>query len=181
MIFRQLVVLFFIGFLSECVWTKDLQLNVAYHKGVYTLEMNLFVSGESHLIHKVLTDYNHLGAINPSIKESKLLGKTDDGANLVSTNIKGCVLFFCKNMMRVEKVYDRGDGVIESVIIPEQSDFSFGESVWTISPEGDHTNIHYRADLKPVFSVPPGIGPILVKYVMRRELRYTADVLSHVK
>lgn len=181
MIFRQIVILFFTGLLSECIWAKDLQLNVSYQEGIYTLEMNLFVSGKSHLVHQVLTDYNHLGAIIPSIQESELLGETDDGAKLVGTKIKGCVLFFCKKMQRVEKVYDRGNGVIESVIIPEQSDFSFGESVWSISPEGDHTNIHYRAKLKPDFSVPPGIGPALVKYVMRRELRHTAEVLSHVE
>ena len=181
MIFRQLFILFSIVLLCESVWAKDLQLTVSYHEGIYTLEMNLFVSGKSHLIHQALTDYDHLGVINPSIKGSKLLGKTDDGASLVSTKIKGCVLFFCKKMQRVEKVYDRGNGIIESIIIPEQSDFSFGESVWTLSPEGDHTKIHYRANLKPDFSVPPGIGPVLVKYVMRRELRHTADVLSDVE
>lgn len=181
MIFRQLVVLFFIGLLSECIWAKDIQLNVSYHEGVYTLEMNLLVSGDSRFIHQALTDYNHLEAINPAIQKSELLGEVADGAKLVSTKIKGCVLFFCKTMQRVEKVYDRGNGVIESVILPEQSDFSFGESVWIISPEGDHSNIHYRARLKPDFSVLPGIGPALVKHVMRRELRHTAEVLNHAK
>lgn len=160
---------------------KDLQLSVSYHDEIYTLEMNLSVSGESRFVHQALTDYNHLEVINPAIQKSELLGKTDDGANLVRTKIKGCVLFVCKKMQRVEKVYDRGNGIIESVILPEQSDFSFGESVWTISPAGDHTGIHYQARLKPNFSVPPGIGPALVKYVMRRELRHTAETLGHAE
>lgn len=141
----------------------------------------MLVPGDSKAVYRMLTDYDHLDVVNPSIVESRLLGVAEDGANLVYTVLKSCVLFFCKRMRRVEKVFERGDGVIEAGIVPEQSDFTWGESMWKVSSEGKDSRIHYRAGFKPGFSVPPGIGPVLVRYALRRELRQTADRLSRVE
>lgn len=154
---------------------------IQHQAGEYTLQMNLLVDNEPHTVLDLLTDFNHLNVLSPAIESSELLGVDPDGASLVKTVVSDCVLFFCKTMKRVEKVVIAENGRVTSQVLPEQSDFSYGESVWVVSPLDDQVSIRYQSRLVPKFSVPPGIGPVMVKYVMKRELRQMAEMLQRAE
>lgn len=173
-----IVFLLFYG-IENATAQSDIFIN--HHQGEYTLQMNLLVSGEVQPVIDILTDFDHLDALSSAIESSTFLGTDSDGASLVHTVVSECVLFFCKTMGRVEKVIIGDNGRITAEVIPEQSDFSYGQSEWVISRLGDQVSIRYQARVMPKFSVPPGIGPLMIKYAMRRELRQMAEILQHAQ
>lgn len=154
---------------------------IQHQAGEYTLQMNLLVDNTVDTVLGLLTDFDHLDVLSPAIVSSKLLGIDPQGASLVETVVRDCVLFFCKTMKRVESVIIEDNGRVTSQVLPEQSDFSYGESQWVVSPLDDQVSIRYQSRLVPKFSVPPGIGPVMVKYVMKRELRQMATILQRAE
>ena len=161
--------------------TAQSDIFVNHQQGEYTLQMNLQVAGDVQPVIDILTDFDHLDVLSSAIESSTFLGTDPQGASLVQTVISDCILFFCKTMGRVEKVIIADNGRITAEVIPEQSDFSYGQSEWVVSRLGDQVSIRYQARLVPKFSVPAGIGPMMIKYVMRRELRQMAEILQRAQ
>jgi hypothetical protein len=77
--------------------------------------------------------------------------------------MQGCILFFCRDVDRVEEVREVNAGHLQAVIIPEQSDFTSGSADWRIQPVGDDSRIIYEAQVTPAFFIPPIIGSYFVK------------------
>lgn len=154
---------------------------IEHQNGEYTLQMNLLVSSEIPVVIRLLTDFEHLDLLSPAIQSSELLGIGPDGATLVKTVVHECVLFFCKTMKRIEKVIIGDNGRITAEVIPEHSDFSYGQSEWVVSRLGELVSIRYQARMVPKFSVPVGIGPLMVKYAMRRELEHMAEIIQNAE
>lgn len=181
MLIRTAFAIIFLLFYGIENATAQPDIFVNHHQGEYTLQMNLQVSGEVQPVIDILTDFDHLDVLSSAIESSRFLETDPEGASLVQTVVSGCILFFCKTMERVEKVIITDNGRITAEVIPEQSDFTYGQSEWVISRLGDEVSIRYQARLVPKFSVPPGIGPLMIKYAMRREIRQMAEILQHAQ
>ncbi len=174
----------FLG-LSLSLWALSLQavaaeIGVDYEEGRYHIQFRLETALPPHEVYSKLTNYNHLNQINPSILESKLLGIEADGTRRVYSMIRGCVMLFCENLRRVERVQERSPHLIVSEILPELSDFKSGLSQWHIFPSETGSQIFFEAMLEPKRSLKVFIGIWLVKRSIKKELELSAPLLGDV-
>jgi len=153
-------------------------LKIEYHSGRYELVSHTYVDAPREAIFHVLTDYDHFNRISRIYEESGFMEPASDGTPVVYTRMRGCVLFFCKNITRVERLETREPGFIHTVTLPEQSDFRYSVSEWILEPEGNGTNLIYRAVLEPDFWLPPIIGPWALK---KRLLEGGAGAINRIE
>lgn len=138
-------------------------LDVSRDDGRYELQADTWLDAPAHAIFDVLVDYDRFDRISSVYKESGFLEPDEQGRPIVYTRMEGCLLFFCKSMRRVERLEAREPSYIRTVTLPEQSDFRYATSEWTLEPEGDGTRLTYRLVIEPDFWVPPVVGPWLLK------------------
>ncbi len=143
-------------------------IEVDYDDGVYRLVSNTFIDAPREAIFEVLTDYERFGRISSTYKEYGFLEPDEDGIPIIFTRMEGCVLFFCVSMRRVERMTVAKPGFIRTDTLPEQSDFRFSTSEWTLEPEESGTSMTYRFVMEPDFWVPPLIGPWVLKRRLTR-------------
>ena len=138
--------------------------------GEYEVEISAKLYGNWHDIYRVATDFEHLSRLSDLIVDSGVLknentDRPDDVRRWLITRI--CFPFYCFSAKLVEDVQFDGSNIIKTRIVPEDSDFEYGEAEWQINPDGDDdTVISFQSRFKPAFWIPPLIGPILVKRIM---------------
>lgn len=138
-------------------------IEISENAGNYRVRMVMLIHAPARYVSSVLTDYKYIYRLNPSITESEILPSPRIGTVRVKTRVQGCILFFCRDVDRVEEVREVTAGHLQAVIIPEQSDFTSGSADWRIQPIGDDTRIIYEAQVTPAFFIPPIIGSYFVK------------------
>lgn len=143
-------------------------LDISREKNRYELKADTFMAAPAEEIYAVLLDYDRFDRISSVYKEHGYLEPEADGTPLVYTRMRGCVLFFCMNMRRVERLEAVEYHYIRTVTLPERSDFELAESEWTFEPEGDGTRVTYSLVMVPDFWVPPVIGPWALKRSLMR-------------
>ncbi len=141
--------------------------------GRYTLYAETFLAAAPEDIYDVLLDYDRFNRISSVYKEHGYMDPDPDGTPIVFTRMEGCLLFFCVSMKRVERLEAERPaitqpGVIRTIALPEQSDFRYSASEWTLAPEGDGTMMTYSLIMEPDFWVPPVIGPWYLKRTLQR-------------
>ena len=80
---------------------------------------------------------------------------------------RGCVLFFCKLMVRQGYVEMQHNRDLRAVANPQLSDFRLFEEDWKFVEESGGTRVRYELFMEPDFWVPPAIGPYLIKRKLR--------------
>ena len=135
---------------------------VNYEDHHYLLHLDMRVKGKSDKIHAILTDYDHLPAVNDTIVSSKLL-ESKGGQSRVQYESEGCVWIFCRRINQVVIVSELANGYILSETLPAESDLRYGRTLWHVIDEGETTRLTYDADFVPDFWVPPLIGPMIFK------------------
>lgn len=156
-----------------------LESTVAHEGNRYTLSLRVRIAAPRADVHRVITDYRNLAAINPDIEESLLLGISPDGEATVRTVINVCILVFCKRVKQLQRVRETGAHRIEAVIIPQGSDFSAGDTRWELSaPTAASTELLFTQSFEPDFWVPPVIGPWLIRSKLESEVMETARYIE---
>ena len=145
---------------------------------IYQLQLQFTAHGSSKRVLAILTDYNYLTRLNPLIVSSKVLPTDALDIDRVEIVTRGCMLFFCKTVRRVEDVTIANEQLIKSTIVPSLSDFKSGHTLWTFAPRGARTKVNYTATLIPDFWLPPFIGPYTLKKQIRKQLEHTARVVN---
>lgn len=138
-------------------------LEIEYRAGRYELIAHTYLDAPREAVFRVLTDYNHFNRISRVYEESGFMEPAADGTLVVYTRVRGCVLFFCKNMTRVERLETQAPSFIRTTTLPEQSDFRYSVSEWILEPEESGTRVIYRLAMEPDFWLPPLIGPWVLK------------------
>lgn len=152
----------------------------------YTLEVShdgdrYHVRADVHLaaplkdVYQVLTDFDHMTRIAPSIRQSRVVQRIDEYTTRVYTEHRVCVAFFCRNVKQTQDVAELTDHDIVSTTLPEQSNVSYGSASLHLDPEGQGTRMHWDFVLEPDFWIPPLLGPSLVERAMRRQGHDTAE------
>ncbi len=144
-------------------------LDVSRERGRYELVAETRLEADAQAIFDVLIDYKdgRFGRISSAYKESDYLQPAPDGTPIVYTRMEGCILAFCKSLIRVDRLETEEPHLIRATALPEHSDFEYAESEWVLRPVDGGTEITYRLVMDPDFWVPPLIGP----WIMKRELR----------
>lgn len=133
----------------------------------YTFTSISFVDAPVEPVYELLVDYDRFDRLSSVIKESRFLDPDTDGTPLVFTRTKGCLLFYCKTLDRVERLVSVPYSEIVATVLPEQSDVKYGRARWLLASEGDGTRIDYVMEFEPDFWVPPLIGPLIIKRRLR--------------
>ncbi len=117
-----------------------------------------------------LTDYDQLARISETIKESHYLSPAEDGQQLVFTRLGACVLFYCKTIVKVERLELDTPCRIVTTAIPERSNVLFSRSEWLFTTEKDGgTIVVYQLEFEPGFWVPPIIGPLIIRNLLIKD------------
>ncbi len=144
----------------------------------YSVRMEVQISAPSQYVWALLTDYEHLGRVNPSIRKSQLLGSFKPGQVRVRTVTRSCIMFMCFDMNQVQDVEVRPDGEIIATIVPGKSDFKDGVALWRILPNGTGTHVVFEARMRPAFWVPPLIGMWMIERQIDQQLTLTVSNLD---
>ena len=147
---------------------------VNYEDDHYLLHLDMRANGDSETIYAILVDFNNITEINDTIVYSKLL-ESKDRKHRVHFESEGCVWFFCRRIKQVVTVTELGNGYIMSQTHAEESDISYGRTLWQVIDEGKTTRIKYSADYVPDFWVPPIFGPVIFQNRMLEEGQKTIN------
>lgn len=150
--------------------------NLSYKRGAYNYEFTVLIDGAADTVRAIVTDYDHLKRLSDDIVESVLIERFDERNLKRRMWLNYCVLIFCFDLVFVEHVELKDNGDIIAEIIPEESNFHWGKTIWRLEAVGDHqTRITVVAEQSPKFWVPPIIGPIIMKSTFLKEVRKTCE------
>lgn len=133
--------------------------------GVYGLALEVRLQAPIERLWAVLTDYPRLSELNAAVIASEM-SRGEDGRAEVMTEIRGCVLFFCNTVRRVEVMEEFAPVRIVAVTDPARSDLRQARSEWTLWPEGEATRLSLTVRMEPDFWVPRLLG----RRALRRSL-----------
>ena len=153
---------------------------VQHKNGVYILELHVVLASRFEPVRAIVTDYDQLHRISDVLIETSLLSK--EGADIKRRRLvtRICILIFCFTTKMVEDVWETENTIITR-IIPEQSDYKYGETEWRVnSVDKDHSSIELYCTLEPAFWIPPVIGPFLMKQKMMSEAKKTINRIEEL-
>lgn len=154
-------------------------LEIEHARGTYTLHSVTRYRAPPEAVYAVLADYTLFTRISSAITAAGVCDSIGpDGEPRVYTTVRGCVLFFCRSVHRVERLALEPGATIVARVEPSASDLHDGLSRWRFYalPDGG-TEVVFDMQMTPAFWVPPVIGPALVK---RRLARDGADAVGRI-
>lgn len=146
-----------------------IQAHVEHKNKQYFISIEVIINADSQRVYDILTDYNNLTKLSDSIEESSIIYSLSDNDHRVKVEIKACVSFFCKTITQIQDVEELPGMVIITTTLPDKSDVDYAHARWKVSAEDGLTRVHFNADLKPSFWIPPLIGPLLIERALRNE------------
>lgn len=136
----------------------------------FHLVADSYVEASPAAIRTVLLDFedDNYARISDAYLRSEYLEPDSDGTPIVHTLVEGCVLLFCRTLNRVERLEIIEPLFVRSRVVPEQSDFNYAMSEWTLEPEAGGTRMTYRASVEPSFWFPPFVRPSILRRILMR-------------
>jgi len=122
----------------------------------------------------LLHDYDHLDGVFPLVVSSQRLDTPGAGIERVATRMRGCVLFFCRELEHTLDIHEQASGWSRGTTVTTHSDMKFGHFYWHIAAaDADRPRTRIRLDgrFQPELHIPPVIGPGLMRRAIERELR----------
>ncbi len=159
---------------------KQPEIEILEQSGVYQIKVVAVIDAPACSVRHVLTDFVHIYRLNPSIIESEVVKRHDDGSVSVRTRVVGCAAWFCEELGRVERVRLLPSGNLFAEIIPELSEFKSGQTVWRIKALGEHCEVTYLSDMEPDVFIPPLVGKFLLKKSIREEMQVSFANLEKI-
>jgi len=140
-----------------------LYINLTEENNLYHLRSASTINAPPELIIKTLLDYNNFHRLSGGIKETRYLEPDSDSTPVAYTLVESCVLFFCKQIKKTERVLVASDNEIVLEVDPSRSDFKFMHSRWSVKQVNGQTILAYDMDMEADFWIPPVIGPWAIK------------------
>jgi len=153
---------------------------VTYRSGSFIVEVDALLDVVESRARAVLTDYKHLERLIPAVEHSEILDTRELGDYRVQTVTYTCLWFYCRRLTRVQDVVEAHDGSITAIVIPEQSDFSYGTMRLNLWQEAAGTRILIRSEVTPEVWIPPLLGPWLIKRELHAEAVQTLHNLERL-
>jgi hypothetical protein len=173
------IVIFWCAF-SEVRAGEIQHASVDFAHGEYSVEFDGQVSAVPAEVYRLVTDHNHLDLLNDDVLESVLLTPPTALIKKRRVVLHICILFFCRDMKLVELLKENGNNILVATVVPAESDFDYGRTIWQVTPAGTmHSQLQLRSTFRPAFWVPPVIGPWLIKIKMEQELSVMITRLEH--
>ena len=153
---------------------------VSHDQGTYHLRLDVELDADLEPVYAIATDFDNLERISPTVTEAERLPSPEPGLQRRKMVIRTCVLFYCLNANLVENAELSGHMIVTTVI-PEQSDFKSGRTVWIMTSRGPgHSRIELDSEVVPSFWIPPVVGPYIIKKKMLEEGRQTIERIEQL-
>lgn len=146
------------------------RVEVSERNGLYSIDAEILVAASMGQVFDVLTDFENLAGLSSAIRESRVEQKIDDTEQLVYTQVKGCVLFFCRTVQRVERVKTHYPCELSADLVDGKGDLKASRSYWRLSPSGDGTRLYFSTHVEPLFWVPASIGESVIKRMVMQSV-----------
>lgn len=157
------------------------QAKVGIHRGRYSLDAAVLINADAARVITVVRDPDLLEQVSEVIVGVRILERNGPNHYLRELRMRSCVAFFCFEAAMVEWLRDLPNGVIETELVPEQSDFRFGTSRWTVTETAPGmTRVTLNTVREPKFWIPPVIGPWMFTRTLRRELRVCLERIEEL-
>lgn len=165
-----LVAMLLISFSPPSSAAEMLQMKLWEEDNRFYLRSSSIIDAPADLIFKTLIDYDNFHRLSGGIKLTRYLQPDPDGTPVAYTLVESCVLFFCKQIKKTERIYIKSPNEIELIADPQRSDFVYMHSRWRIQKQGKQSILSYDMEMQPDFWIPPLIG----LWALERKLHNTA-------
>ena len=129
---------------------------------------------------RMLTDYEGLPRLNPSIKKTRVLATDGPTRHRLYARTRLCAYVFCKTLDHVQWMTQHPPGRLEAEIDPADSDFEQGAARWELTPAAAGSRLDMSIEVRPRFWVPPVVGPWLIREALRAQAQRTADGIERL-
>jgi len=120
------------------------------------------------------TDFPQLPAYSPAIKSERLLGH-----HKVASKMHLCVAFFCRTIHQVMRYSTQPPIRLDMQVVPGAGNLKSGSVHWRFQTDGPHrTTLFFHSSIVPGFWIPPLIGTLAVKHVMKQQMIETAKAVE---
>jgi hypothetical protein len=143
----------------------------------YQAQLTFDVTAPVDRVTTVLTDYEHPNRLTPDVTRRQVISR-QSGITRVRTEIRSCIVFFCKDVALTQDVSVSAD-TIEADIVPEESDFRSGYLIWQVtSNDNGGSHIRFESVIEPDFLIPPLIGRFFFRKRLQEQILATAENLE---
>ena len=162
----------------RCVMAVDIDdLRITKQGRAYQVQMTFGVSASVNQVIAVLTDYGFPDRLDPEVTKREVISRHGE-VTRVRTEARGCVLIFCKDIAFTLDV-TVVEGNIQADVVPEESDFRSGYFHWSVSSsDSGGSYIVFDTIMEPDFFIPPLIGGLLVRKMLRKKTLATVENLE---
>jgi len=154
------------------------RLELARDGRTYRLDARFALDAPAPAAWRVLTDYEGLPALNPSIKKAKILAADGPMRHRLYVRVRLCAYIFCRTLDHVQWMTQHPLGRLEATIDPADSDFEQGTARWELTPAGAGSHLELSIELRPRFWIPPLVGPWLIREALKTQAQRTAEGLE---
>ena len=161
------------SFTSRSAELRDVQVELRDERYHLFSETYLDVSREA--LYEVLTDFEQFEKFTSAIVEARNTEPDENGQPGFYTRMEGCVLLFCKSLIRNGYLILIPRLEIVAISIPEESDFKYSRERWQLIDFEDGTIMIYDFEMEPAFWVPPVIGPFVIQRALRSGAERAVD------
>ena len=143
--------------------------DIEYEDGQYSMVSIAWLdAGLSDTFH-VFSKWDYSTQFSSAVVEARDLEPDASGRPGYFVVNRGCILFFCKSMVRQGYVEAQHNRDLRAIANPQQSDFQLFEESWEFAEERGGTRVRYKLRMEPDFWVPPAIGPYLIKRKLKND------------
>lgn len=153
-------------------------IEVEHDRGAYSLVSEVWFDTSVDKTFRAFSSWDYSSQYSSAVVDAGDLEPDEQGRPGFFIHNRGCILFFCKSVVRHGWVEHEGNRVLRAFADPARSDFEFSNEVWTFEEEGGGTLVVYKLHMDPKFWIPPAIGPYLIKRKLKKE---GGDALDRVE
>ena len=180
-LFRVLAWLVCGGFTSALAAAVVTKAELTFIGNGYHYLFNSEINSSMARVKAIVSDINQLGRLNDDVVKSELLARYDKSHFKRRMLLKHCILVFCFDLNFVETVELLPNGDVATHIVPGESNFRRGDTLWRITEiDARRTRLTMEATQEPDFWIPPIIGPLLIKRSFVIEVHETVDKLERL-
>ena len=157
------LVLFVCGLVPSAHAAEMRSIDVDYQDGRYLLVSEAWFDAGIDEVYHVFSRWDLSPRFSGAVVDARDLEPDPLGRPGFFVQNRGCILFFCKSLVRQGYVEKEHNVVLRAFADPERSDFKLSNETWQFSEKDGGTSVLYSLDMQPDFWVPPAIGPYLIK------------------
>lgn len=151
--------------------------DVVFDDGVLLARFEARLEAGPSAVYAVVSDFEGLDRVSRYVAGVSGVDHDDTGLpRTVSVRLRGCVLVFCREAVKVSRVRLVDVRTLEFIIDGETDpgDFVAGRERIAVVADGTGATLRYDAELRPGFRVPRILVPRLLSGAVRRELARAA-------